>query len=132
MAARIESHVTLLYEVPDVEAVLRATVKTPRLRLRATRAMLWEGAEPGIYLGIDDRYGDLARFRDALGERDPTYRPHVTLVHKDSVTSSAQIDAAWRELGALRPEMDFLVELVVLYEEADGQWRESGRARFRS
>jgi 2'-5' RNA ligase len=132
MAARIESHVTLLYEVADAEAVLRIAEKTPKIRLRATRAMLWEGTEPGIYLEIDDRSGDLARFREALGERDPGYRPHVTLVHNDSVTSPAQIDAAWRELRAVAPNIDFVVELVVLYEEADGQWREVGRARFRS
>jgi 2'-5' RNA ligase superfamily len=132
MAARIESHVTLLYEVADAAAVLRMAEKTPRLRLRATRAMLWEGTESGVYLEIVDRSGDLARFREALGERDPSYRPHVTLLHKDSVTSPAQIDAAWRELRALAPNTDFAVELVVVYEEADGRWREAGRAQFRS
>lgn len=132
MAARIELHVTLLYEVPDPDAVLSLTAQTQRLRLRATRATRWEGTEPGIYLGIDDRHGDLARLRDALGQRDPGYRPHVTLFHKDSITSPAQLDAAWRELRAVAPEADFVAELVVLYEEIVGQWHEAGRARFQS
>lgn len=130
MAARIESHVTVLYEVTDVAAVGRVAGVTAPLRLRATRATLWEGPDPGIYLGVDDPHGDLARFRDRVGQRDAGYRPHITLLHRDSVATRAQAEAAWAELRTLAPEADFDVALLVVYEEADGAWSEAARMRF--
>jgi hypothetical protein len=129
MAARIESHVTVLYEVPDVAALHRVAAGIAPLRLHASHAMRWE--EPGIYLAVEDPHGDLARFRGlVLGASDPGYLPHITLLHRESVGSPTQVEDAWLELRSLAPQVDFVVERLVVYEESGGAWRDLGEVRF--
>ena len=134
MAARIESHVTVLYEVPDVAALERIAAQTPPLRLRASRAERWQDPnEPGVYIAVEDPHGDLARFRTAvLGTTDPAYRPHITILHRDSVATLAQADAAWADLRSLAPNLGFAVALLVVYEENAGAWTELARVRLGS
>jgi len=130
MAARIESHVTVLYETPppvDLERLVRATAP---LRLRAGAVERWS-AEPGIYVAVFDPSDDLRRFRTiALGTDDPAYRPHITLLHRDSVTSPRQADEAWAALRGERLDTDFVVSELVVHEEIGGGWREAARPRF--
>ena len=130
MAARIESHVTVLYETPaplDLERLVRATAP---LRLRAGAVERWS-AEPGIYVAVLDPHDDLRRFRiSAVGTDDPAYRPHITLLHRDSVTSPRQADEAWAALRGERLDADFVVTELVVYEEIGGGWREAARPRF--
>lgn len=130
MAARIESHVTVLYETlapDDLAALVRVT---PPLRLRAGAIDRWT-SEPGIFVAVLDPHGDLRRFRvAALGIDDAGYRPHITLLHRESVTNARQPEEAWAALREMTLDSDFVVTELVVYEEIAGQWREAGRPRF--
>jgi 2'-5' RNA ligase len=130
MAARIESHVTVLYEVlapPELDRLVRAT---PPLRLRAGGVERWS-AEPGMFVAVLDPADDLRRFRvAALGSDDPGYRPHITLLHRESVTDPRQAEEAWAALREIRLDSDFAVTEIVVYEEIAGRWHEAGRPRF--
>jgi 2'-5' RNA ligase len=130
MAARIESHVTVLYETPapaDLDALVRAT---PPLRLRAGAIDRWT-SEPGIFVAVLDPHGDLRRLRvAALGIDDAGYLPHITLLHRESVTNAQQAEEAWAALHNVKLDFDFAVTELVLYEEIGGEWREAGRPRF--
>jgi 2'-5' RNA ligase len=130
MAGRIESHVTVLYEIPaphELDRVVRATLP---LRLRAAAVERWR-SEPGIFVAVLDPDRDLRRFRQkVLGVDDPGYRPHITLLHRDSVRSPQEADDAWAELQGEKLDADFAVTELVVYEEVDGGWRVAGRPRF--
>jgi len=130
MAERIESHLTVLYETPAPLELDRLVSATPPLRLRAREIERWT-SEPGIFVAVLDPYDDLRRFRiSALGIDDPAYRPHITLLHRDSVTSPRQADEAWTALRGERLDADFVVTELVVYEEIGGGWREAARPRF--
>ena len=131
MAARIESHVTVLYEVPDVETLKAAVHAVPTLRLRATRLGRWDADAPGIYLAIEDPHGDLDRFRASVtGPRTDGYLPHITILHKDSVVRAGQADEAWTSLRDTIFETDFSVGELIVYEQRGDVWREAARLRF--
>jgi len=130
MAARIESHVTVLHETPppvDLERLVRATAP---LRLRAGAVERW-AAEPGIFVAVLDPDDDLRRFRiAAVGTDDPGYQPHITLLHRESVSNAQQAEDAWAALRDVRLDSDFHVTELVVYEELSGGWREAARPRF--
>lgn len=101
------------------------------LRLRVSRSARWIAPDPGIFLVVEDPHGDLRRFREAvLGAERATYRPHITLLHRDSVWSEAQVGEAWAALGDLVIGADLLVSELVVYDQQEGQWREVARLRF--
>ena len=131
MSGRIESHVTVLYETPATSELDRLVRATPPLRLRAGEVERWT-SEPGIFVAVLDPDNDLRRFRiAALGTDDPGYRPHITLLHRESVTSALQAEEAWAALRAERFDVDFAVTELVVYEEnIGGGWREVARPRF--
>ncbi len=103
----------------------------PPLRLRVSRSARWIAPDPGLFLVVDDPQSDLRRFREALlGPERATYRPHVTLLHRDSITSPDQLDEAWASLGDIDLAQDFIVEELTVHDLADGVWREVARPRF--
>src|SRR5438034_553348 len=65
-----------------------------------------------------------------LGVDDPGFRPHITLLHRESVTSPQQTQEAWAELNGARFDCEFAVTGLVIYEEIEGGWRVGGRLRF--
>ena len=131
MAGRIESHVTVLYRTPATPELDRLVRATPPLRLRAGEVERWT-SEPGIFVAVLDPDDDLRRFRiAALGTDDPGYRPHITLLHRESVTTALQAEEAWAALRRERFDVDFAVTELVVYEEnTGGGWREVARPRF--
>ena len=131
MAARIEPHVSVIYELIEVERLQRAAAAARPLRLRISRAMRWEVQVPGIYLDVLDPHGDLARFReDVLGNGAETYHPHVTLLHRDSVTRIEQVDEAWASLSECALDADFAAAELIVYEQIGDAWRDAARLRF--
>jgi len=130
MAKRIESHITVLYEIPVPQNLDRLVRAARPLRLRATAVEQWS-SEPGIFIAVTDPHGDLNRFRlEVLGVDDPGFRPHITLLHRESVTSPQQTRDAWAELNGARFDCEFAVTELVIYEEIEGGWRVGGRLRF--
>ena len=131
MAARIESHVTVLYEVPDVETLDAAVRTVPALHLRATRLARWDAEPPGIFVAVDDPRGDLSRFRaSVIGPHTDGYLPHITILHKDSVVRAGQADEAWASLRDTVLDQDFSIGELVVYEQRGDVWREAARLRF--
>jgi 2'-5' RNA ligase len=130
-AATVESHVTIIDELADLtrlDAVARAT---PPLRLKVSRSARWIAPEPGLFLVVDDPHSDLRRFREAvLGPERAAYRAHVTLLHRDSVSSPEQLAEAWASLGDLELAQDLVVAELIVHDLADGSWREVARPRF--
>lgn len=131
MAANIESHLTVIDELVAVERIGKVASSMPPLRLHVSRSARWIAPDPGVFLVVDDTHGDLRRFREAvLGAERATYRPHVTLLHRDSIKSEAQADEAWASLGDLTMDAELVVDQLVVYEETEGVWREVARPRF--
>ena len=127
----VESHVTVFDELVDVERLVAVAAATPPLRLRVSRSARWIAPDPGLFLVVDDPQSDLRRFREALlGPERATYRAHVTLLHRDSITSQAQVDEAWSSLGDIDLAQDFIVKELIVHDLADGVWREVARPRF--
>lgn len=127
----VESHVTVIDDLVDVERIIAVASATPPLRLRVSRSARWIAPDPGLFLVVDDPQSDLRRFREALlGPESATYRAHVTLLHRDSITSQEQIDEAWASLGDIDLAQDFIVEELIVHDLADGVWREVARPRF--
>jgi hypothetical protein len=103
----------------------------PPLRLHVSRTARWIAPTPGVFLVVDDPHGDLRRYREAvLGAERATYRAHVTLLHRDSIESDAQIAEAWASLGDLDLDQDLVVSEIVVHDLVDGVWREVARPRF--
>lgn len=131
MAAAEESHVTVIDEPADLERLNAVAASLPPLRLRVSRSARWISPDPGIFLVVDDPHGDLRRFREAvLGPERATYRPHITLLHRDSIDSDAQAGEAWAALGDLVLDADLVVAELVVYDQVDGVWSEVARPRF--
>ena len=127
----VESHVTVIDELVDVERLIAVARATPPLRLRVSRSARWIAPDPGLFLVVDDPQSDLRRFREALlGPERATYRAHVTLLHRDSINSQEQLDEAWASLGDIDLAQDFIVEELIVHDFADGVWREVARPRF--
>jgi len=127
----VESHVTVIDDLVDVERIVAVASGTPPLRLRVSRSARWIAPDPGLFLVVDDPQSDLRRFREALlGPERATYRAHVTLLHRDSITSQGQLDEAWASLGDIDLAQDFIVEELIVHDLADGVWREVARPRF--
>jgi hypothetical protein len=127
----VESHVTVIDELVDVERLIAVARLTPPLRLRVSRSARWIAPDPGLFLVVDDPQSDLRRFREALlGPERATYRAHVTLLHRDSINSQEQLDEAWASLGDMDLAQDFVVEELIVHDLADGVWREVARPRF--
>lgn len=103
----------------------------PPLRLRIARSARWIAPDPGVFLVIDDPHSDLRRFREAvLGAETATFRPHITLLHRDSIGSPEQLDEAWASLGDLILDLDFIASELVVRDVIDEEWREVARLRF--
>jgi len=131
VAARIETHVSVIYELVDLALIRQAVDATRPLRLRVAGAARWDAEVPGIYLAVQDPHGDLERFRKTvLGTATEGYQPHVTILHRDSVTSVDQVDEAWASLRDLVFGTDFLVPELVLYEQIDDAWHEAARLLY--
>jgi hypothetical protein len=127
----VDSHVTVIDDLVDVERLIAVAGATPPLRLRVTRTARWIAPDPGLFLVVEDAQSDLRRFREALlGPEVATYRAHVTLLHRDSIASQEQLDAAWASLGDIDLAQDFNVEELVVRDLAGGMWREVARPRF--
>ena len=127
----VESHVTVIDDLVDVERLIAVAATTPPLRLRISRSARWIAPDPGLFLVVDDPQSDLRRFREALlGPERATYRAHVTLLHRDSITNQEQVDEAWASLGDIDLAQDFIVEELIVHDLADGVWREVARPRF--
>lgn len=127
----VESHVTVIDELVDVERMIAVAGAMPPLRLRVSRSARWIAPDPGLFLVVDDPQSDLRRFREALlGPERATYRAHVTLLHRDSINSQEQLDEAWASLGDIDLAQDFIVEELIVHDLADGVWREVARPRF--
>jgi len=127
----VESHVTVIDDLVDVERLTAVASATPPLRLRVSRSARWIAPDPGLFLVVDDPQSDLRRFREALlGPERATYRAHVTLLHRDSINSQEQLDEAWASLGDIDLAQDFTVEELIVHDLTDGVWREVARPRF--
>lgn len=122
---------TVIDEMADLARLDTVASATPPLRLRVSRSARWIAPDPGIFIVVDDPQGDLRRFREAvLGSERVTYRPHITLLHRDSVWSESQAGEAWAALGDLLFDTDLIVSELVVYDQSDGEWREVARPRF--
>lgn len=131
MAATVESHVTIIDELVDLPLLTAAAGSMPPLRLRVSRTARWIAPDPGIFLVVDDPHSDLRRFREAvLGAESATYRAHVTLLHRESVSGPEQLAVAWASLGDLDLDQDIVVRELIVYDLGDGAWREIARPRF--
>jgi 2'-5' RNA ligase len=123
--------VTVIDEPADLARLSAVASSMPPLRLRISRTARWITPDPGVFLVVDDPHGDLRRFREAvLGAERATYRAHVTLLHRDSIGSPEQLAEAWASLGDLDLAEEFVVEELIVYDLADGVWREAARPRF--
>lgn len=124
---------TVIDEMAELARLNSVAEAMPPLRLRVSRSARWIAPDPGVFLVVDDPQGDLRRFREAvLGAERATYRPHITLLHRDSVRSEAQLTEAWEALGDLTFDADLLVNELIVYDESEGEWREVARPRFRA
>ena len=127
----MESHVTVIDEPADLERLSVVAASMPPLRLRVSRSARWIAPDPGLFFVVDDPFGDLRRFREAvLGPERATYRAHVTLLHRDSIDSRGQVEEAWASLGDLDLAQDFIVTELIVHDLVDGQWSEAARIRF--
>jgi hypothetical protein len=127
----VESHVTVIDDLVDVERIIAVAGATPPLRLRVSRSARWIAPDPGLFLVVDDPQSDLRRFREALlGPESATYRAHVTLLHRDSINSQEQLEEAWGSLGDIDLAQDFIVQELIVHDLVDGVWREVARPRF--
>jgi 2'-5' RNA ligase len=123
--------VTILDEPADLERLSAVTGSMPPMRLRVSRSARWIAPDPGLFLVVDDPHSDLRRFREAvLGPERATYRAHVTLLHRDSISSPEQVEEAWASLGDRDLDQDFIVDEIVVHDLIEGDWREVARLRF--
>ena len=121
----------MIDEPADLQRLGAVAASMPPLRLRVSRSARWIAPDPGVFFIVDDPYGDLRRFREAvLGAERATFRAHVTLLHRDSIDSQAQVDEAWASLGDLDLAQDFLVTELSVHDLTGGEWREVARPRF--
>lgn len=122
---------TVIDEPADLERLTTVAASMPPLRLRVSRSARWLAPDPGLFLVVEDPQSDLRRYREAvLGPERATFRPHVTLLHRDSIGSQEQVDEAWASLGDLILDQEFVVKELVVHDQVDGVWSEVARPRF--
>lgn len=122
---------TVIDELADLERLSAVAASMPPLRLRVSRSARWLAPDPGLFLVVEDPLSDLRRFREAvLGAERATFRPHVTLLHRDSIGSQEQVDEAWATVGDLILDEEFIVRELIVHDLVDGVWREVARPRF--
>jgi 2'-5' RNA ligase len=123
--------VTIIDEAVDLARLTEVAASMAPLRLRVSRSARWIAPDPGLFLVVDDPQSDLRRFREALlGAERATFRAHVTLLHRDSISSEAQVAEAWASLGDIDLNEDFVVKEIIVHDQVDGVWREVARPRF--
>lgn len=122
---------TVIDEPADLERLITVAASMPPLRLRVSRSARWLAPDPGLFLVVEDPQSDLRRYREAvLGPERVTFRPHVTLLHRDSIGSQDQVDEAWASLGDLILDQEFIVKELIVHDQVDGVWSEVARPRF--
>lgn len=132
MARRVAAHITVLYEPVALDRLQAIAAATRPLRMRVTAARRW-CEEPGIYMEVADVHDDLGRFRTAvLGTAVDAYEPHITLLHRDSVTVPAVFEAAWAALAGTTFDAELVLHELVAYDQtgidATGErWAEVAR-----
>ncbi len=95
------------------------------LVVRLTDVQCWGTAEDGIFVGVLDIRGDVARVRELLGVVEPpngTYVPHVTVVHPRTVPA-VTLRAAWDALSGWTLDADVVLDRVSVVELVDAGWR---------
>ncbi len=132
MAGRIDVHLTLIHDVVDHDAatgrVTELAADTGPFEIALTSTGCWAGtATYGVYLGIDDPTGGVARLHAALADLEAPrwarvpFRPHVTLVHGRTVDPSLA-EPAWAAL--CDQHVDWAVQLstmdVIELDDATG------------
>jgi 2'-5' RNA ligase len=123
--------VTVIDEPADLERLTTVAASMPPLRLRVSRSARWLAPDPGLFLVVEDPQSDLRRYREAvLGPERATFRPHVTLLHRDSIDSQTQVDEAWASIGDLILDQEFIVEELIVHDKTGGVWSEVARPRF--
>jgi len=123
--------VTVIDEPANLARLTTVAAAMPPLRLRVSRSARWLAPDPGLFLVVEDPQSDLRRFREAvLGPERATFRAHVTLLHRDSIGSQEQVDAAWASLGDLILDEEFIVKELIVHDLVDGVWGEVARVRF--
>jgi hypothetical protein len=123
--------VTVIDEPADLERLMNVAASMSPLRLRVSRSARWLAPDPGLFLVVEDPQSDLRRYREAvLGPERGTFRPHVTLLHRDSIGSQEQVDVAWASIGDLILDQEFIVRELIVHDQVDGVWSEVARPRF--
>jgi 2'-5' RNA ligase len=121
MARRIAAHITLVHDADDdrfVPPAVERVVDGQVLRVRLTAARCWETPAGGIYLGVDDGHGDIARIRRLLDVDESAsvrYVPHVTLLHPRTV-EPARLEAAWAALAGWSVDAPVVVDRIAAIE----------------
>ena len=122
---------TVIDEPADLERLITVAASMPPLRLRVSRSARWLAPDPGLFLVVEDPQSDLRRYREAvLGPERVTFRPHVTLLHRDSIDSQAQVEEAWASIGDLILDQELIVRELIVHDLVDGVWSEVARPRF--
>jgi 2'-5' RNA ligase len=123
--------VTVIDEPADLERLITVAASMPPLRLRVSRSARWIAPDPGLFLVVEDPQSDLRRYREAvLGPERVSFRPHVTLLHRDSIDSQDQVDEAWASLGDLILDQELIVTELIVHDQVGGVWSEVARPRF--
>ena len=127
MARRIAAHITIAYEAaddPSLQVVLDRVAANAALIVRLTRVECWGSPERGIYLGVNDAEGSIARIRRVLHAADgaEAYIPHVTLVHPRSVPPPRAREA-WHQLADRVIDAEVLIDRLVVIESRGSQWQ---------
>ena len=122
---------TVIDEPADLERLIAVAASMPPLRLRVSRSARWLAPDPGLFLVVEDPQSDLRRYREAvLGPERVTFRPHVTLLHRDSIDSQAQVEEAWASIGDLILDQELIVRELIVHDQVEGVWSEVARPRF--
>ncbi|MGI9030857.1 MAG: 2'-5' RNA ligase family protein [Ilumatobacteraceae bacterium] len=122
MARRIDAHLTLIHDVVGHDAaagrVAGLAADTAPFEITLTATGCWGGtANYGVYFGVDDPTGGIARLHTDLADLEAPrwarvpFRPHVTLVHGRTVDPQLA-EPAWAALCDLREE--WAVELSAI------------------
>jgi hypothetical protein len=123
--------VTVIDEPADLGRLVTVAASMPPLRLRVSRSARWLAPDPGLFLVVEDPQSDLRRYREAvLGPERVSFRPHVTLLHRDSIGSQGQVDEAWASLGDLILDEELIVKELIVHDQVGGVWSEVARPRF--
>ncbi len=127
MARRIAAHVTVIHDL-DGDAAYRSgldlAASRPELTVRLTHAQCWGSPEAGIYLGVEDTHGDLARIgRELMVTEAPdiSYEPHVTLVHPRTTMATGSQEA-WGHLASWSIDETVALRDVSVIELQGPKW----------